>query len=68
MLSYINNVPEMSRIESGQIELCDRECSLQEILYDVRTIVQVDVAAKDIKFLTDMADVVNGDLICNNAY
>ena len=55
----------MSRIESGQIELCDRECSLQEILYDIRTIVQVDVAAKDVKFLTDMADVADGDLICD---
>ena len=65
LLSLINNVLEMSRIESGQIELCDRECSLQEILYDIRTIVQVDVAAKDIKFLIDMADVVNEDLICD---
>ena len=67
LLSLINNVLEMSRIESGQIELCDRECSLQEILYDIRTIVQVDVTAKDIKFSIDMEDVVNEDLICDRA-
>ena len=67
LLSLINNVLEMSRIESGQIELRDRECSLQEILYDIRTIVQVDVAAKDIKFLIELADVVHEDLICDRA-
>ena len=67
LLSLINNVLEMSRIESGQIELCDRECSLEDILYDVRTIVQADIAAKDVKFLIDTADVVNGNLICDRA-
>ena len=65
LLSLINNVLEMSRIESGQIELCDRECSLQEILYDVKTIIQVDIAAKNIKFIIDMADVANENLICD---
>ena len=67
LLSLINSVLEMSRIESGQMELCDRECSLQEVLSDVRAIIQADVAAKDIKFLTDMADVADGDVICDRA-
>ena len=65
LLSLINSVLEMSRIESGQMELCDRECSLQEILNDVRAIVQADVAAKEIKFLTDMAEVSNEYVICD---
>ena len=65
LLSLINNVLEMSRIESGQIELRDRECSLQEILSDVRTIVQADVAAKNINFSIDLADVVNENLVCD---
>ena len=65
LLSLINNVLEMSRIESGQIVLRDRECSIQEILNDIRTIIQADVADKDIKLLTDMADVVNENLICD---
>ena len=65
LLSLINNVLEMSRIESGQVELRDRECSLQEILHDIRTIVQADVAAKDIEFVIDMADVANENLICD---
>ena len=67
LLSLINNVLEMSRIESGQLELRDRECSLQEILYDIRTIVQADVAAKDINFLIDTADVADENLICDRA-
>ena len=67
LLSLINNVLEMSRIESGRIELRDRECSLQEILSDIRTIIQADVAARDIKFIIDMADVTNEALICDRA-
>ena len=67
LLSLINSVLEMSRIENGQIVLCDRECSLEEILHDIRTIVQVDVAAKNIQFLTDMADVADGYVICDRA-
>ena len=67
LLSLINNVLEMSRIESGQVELSDKECSLQEILYDLKTIVQVDVVAKDINFLTDMTDVVSEYVICDRA-
>ena len=67
LLSLINNVLEMSRIESGQIELRDQECSLQEILSDVRTIVQADVASKNIKFVIDASDVVNEDLFCDRA-
>ena len=65
LLSLINDVLEMSRIESGQMELREQECSLSEILYDVRTIVQADVAAKRIEFFIDTVDVVNDDLICD---
>ena len=67
LLSLINNVLEMSRIESGQMELRERECSLEEILYDVRTIVQADVAAKGIDFVIDTGGVADGKLICDRA-
>ena len=67
LLSLINNVLEMSRIESGQMELRERECSLEEILYDIRTIVQADVAAKRIDFVIDTAGVSDGELICDRA-
>ena len=67
LLALINDVLEMSRIESGQIELCDKECSLQEILYGVRTIVQADAAAKNIKLLADRLDVANEYVVCDRA-
>ena len=67
LLSLINNVLEMSRIESGQMELRERECSLEEILYDVRTIVQADVAAKGIDFTIDTGGVTDGELVCDRA-
>ena len=67
LLALINNVLEMSRIESGQTELRERECSLEEILSDVRTIVQADVAAKGIDFTVDTAGVSDGNLVCDRA-
>ena len=67
LLTLINSVLEMSRIESGQIELRDAECSLREILSDVRSIVQADIAAKDIQFEIETADVADEDLLCDRA-
>ena len=63
LLSLINDVLEMSRIESGQMELQERDCSLQEILYDIKTIVQADVITKRLEFFIDTVDVKNESLI-----
>ena len=67
LLSLINNVLEMSRIESGQMELREQECSLEEIVRDVRTIVQADVAAKEIDFVIDTEGVTDKEMICDRA-
>ena len=67
LLSLINNVLEMSRIESGQMELREQECSLEEIVHDVRTIVQADVAAKEIDFVIDTEGVTDREMICDRA-
>ena len=65
LLSLINDVLDMSRIESGKVVLEEKEASLSEIMYDLNTIVQSDVKAKQIKFDIDMVDVVNETVICD---
>ncbi len=65
LLSLINDVLDMSRIESGKVMLEEKEASLSEIMYDLNTIVQSDVKAKQIKFDIDMVDVVNETVICD---
>ena len=46
LLSLINDVLDMSRIESGKIQLEEKPCSMTDILHGLRNILQADVLAK----------------------
>lgn len=65
LLSLINDVLDMSRIESGRVHIEEKECSLSEIMHDLKTIVQADVRAKQINFSIDTLGVVNDDIVCD---
>ena len=65
LLSLINDVLDMSRIESGKVKIEEKETSLPEIMHDLKTIVQADVAAKQLEFYIDTADVVNEHVLCD---
>lgn len=65
LLSLINDVLDMSRIESGKVKIEEKETSLPEIMHDIKTIVQADVTAKQFEFYIDTADVVNEHVLCD---
>lgn len=65
LLSLINDVLDMSRIESGKVKLDEKEASLSEIIYDLNTIVQSDVKAKQLEFSIDTVNVTNEYVICD---
>ena len=65
LLSLINDVLDMSRIESGKVKIEEKEASLPEIMHDLKTIVQADVASKQLEFYIDTADVVNEHVMCD---
>ncbi len=65
LLSLINDVLDMSRIESGKVKIEEREASLPEIMHDLKTIVQADVKAKQLEFYIDTLDVTNETIICD---
>ena len=65
LLSLINDVLDMSRIESGRMKIEETECSIPVIMHDLRNILQTDIKAKRLEFFIDTVDVVNEDVICD---
>ncbi|MCI8517848.1 MAG: response regulator [Hungatella sp.] len=65
LLSLINDVLDMSRIESGKVKIEEKETSLPEIMHDLKTIVQADITSKRLEFYIDTADVVNEHVLCD---
>ncbi len=65
LLSLINDVLDMSRIESGKVKIEEKETSLPEILHDLETIVQADVKAKQLEFSMDTLNVKNETIFCD---
>ena len=65
LLSLINDVLDMSRIESGKIYLDEKPCSLPDILHGLRSIVQADVHSKQLELYMDAVDVIHEDILCD---
>lgn len=65
LLSLINDVLDMSRIESGKIQLDEKPCSLPDILCGLCNILQADIDAANLKFYVDAVDVVDEEIYCD---
>ncbi len=66
LLSLINDILDMSRIESGKMHLEEKECSLPDILHSLRNIVQADVYAKQLDFYIDAVDIQHENIYCDS--
>ena len=65
LLSLINDILDMSRIESGKMHLEEKPCSLPDILHNLRSIIQADVHSKQLELYMDAMDVQNEDIYCD---
>ena len=65
MQALINDVLDMSRIESGKIHLEEREANLSDILHDIKTIVSGQIHAKHQELYMDVMDVTDEDVFCD---
>lgn len=63
LLSLINDVLDMSRIESGSVKIEKTNVYLPDILEDLKTIILESVHAKQQKLLIKQQDVVHEDII-----
>ncbi len=65
LLSLINDILDMSRIESGKMHLEEKPCSLPDILHSLRSIMQADIHAKQLELYMDVKDIRNEDIYCD---
>ena len=68
LLSLINDILDMSRIESGKVFIEETECRLPDILMDLHNILVNQMQSKQLDFYIDTIDVVDEDIYCDKLH
>ncbi|MCM1089450.1 MAG: response regulator [Muribaculum sp.] len=65
LLSLINDILDMSRIESGKVQIKEQECNISELMHNLVSIIQPQIKAKQLELFIDTFDVANEDVIAD---
>ncbi len=68
LLSLINDILDMSRIESGKLNIEEKECSISEIFQDMRNMIQGQMQGKQLNFFMETVDVADEDIYCDKLH
>ena len=65
LLSLINDILDMSRIESGTVKIHETDVHIPDLMHDLRTMIQSLIKAKNQNFFIETQDVVHEDVIAD---
>ncbi len=66
LLSLINDILDMSRIESGKVQINEQECNISEMMHNLVNIIQPQVKAKQLELFIDTFEVINENVIADS--
>lgn len=66
LLSLINDILDMSRIESGKVQIKEHDCNISELMHNLVNIIQPQVKAKQLELFIDTFEVANEDVIADS--
>ncbi len=65
LLSLINDVLDMSRIESGKMNVDEKENNIGQIIDEIKNITQANIEVKELKFIVEANDIKHENIYCD---
>ena len=66
LLSLINDILDMSRIESGKVQIKEQPCNISDVMHDLVNIIQPQVKAKQIELFIDTYNISNEEVFADS--
>ena len=66
LLRLVNHILELSRLESGTVEIVETECSIHTIIEELKKDILPRAKSKDIAFSVDLSSLVHDSVYCDS--